>query len=295
MSIACGLTAIAALHRSAILSAMRSTNPQPPSVDRIVSRLKRFGADSLERKGGVGGIDIEDDARALVNDLERYPHAFVLACIADRQTKADIAWGLPHVIRETASAFDFDTLLRLPESVWVSAIASSGHPLAKDMDRFLPAAIRHIGDKYDGDASRIWANGSSGAAVARRFLAFDGVGLKIANMAVNILIRDFDIELAAPMPDIAVDTHVLRVFERLGLLDRLEHSTLRSPKDKQALRLPLRARELSPEWPGELDWPAWLIGKTWCHTRRAPGCRECYMESVCPRDGVASNSVATRL
>ena len=235
---------------------MRSTNPQPPSVDRIVSRLKRFGADSLERKGGVGGIDIEDDARALVNDLERYPHAFVLACIADRQTKADIAWGLPHVIREAASGFDFDTLLRLPERVWVSAIASSRHPLPTDMERFLPAAIQHIGDKYRGDASRIWANGSSGAAVARRFLAFDGVGLKIANMAVNILIRDFEIELAAPMPDIAVDTHVLRVFERLGLLDSLEHSKLRSLKDKQALRLPLRARELSPEWPGELDWPA---------------------------------------
>ena len=60
-----------------------------------------------------------------------------------------------------------------------------------------PAALRHIRDRYDGDASRIWADGSSGAAVARRFLAFDGVGPKIANMAVNILIRDFHIGLAA--------------------------------------------------------------------------------------------------
>ena len=84
---------------------------------------------------------------------------------------------------------------------------------------------------YGGDASRIWADGSSGAAVARRFLAFDGVGPKIANMAVNILIRDFHIGLATPMADIAVDTHVLRVFERLGLLDRLEHSQLRSTRD----------------------------------------------------------------
>ena len=132
-------------------------------------------------------------------------------------------------------------------------LASSGHPLATTMARLLPAAIRHIRDRYGGDASRIWADGSSGAAVARRFLAFDGVGPKIANMAVNILIRDFHIGLAAPMPDIAVDTHVLRVFERLGLLDRLEHSQLRSTRDKQGLRLQLRARELSPEWPGELE------------------------------------------
>ena len=228
-------------------------------VDDIVSRLKRFGAESIEPRQGVSGIDIEPAARDLVNNLKRYPHAFVLACIADRQTKADIAWNLPHAIREAASGFDLDTLLRLPKEEWASVLASSGHRLGTEMARLLPAAIRHIADAYGGDASRIWADGSSGAAVARRFLAFDGVGPKIANMAMNILIRDFGIRLKTPMPDIAVDTHVLRVFERLGLLGRLEHSQLRSTKDKQGLRLQLRARELSPDWPGELDWPAWHL------------------------------------
>ena len=171
-------------------------------------------------------------------------------------------------------------------------LADSGHRLATKLERLLPAALRHIGDRYGGDTSRIWADGSSGAAVARRFLAFDGVGPKIANMAVNILIRDFHIGLATPMPDIAVDTHVLRVFERLGLLDGLEHSQLRSTRDKQGLRLQLRARELSSEWPGELDWPAWHLGNRWCHARRAPECGECYMGSACPRVGVASGLTA---
>ncbi|WP_419166640.1 iron-sulfur cluster loop [Candidatus Palauibacter sp.] len=221
-------------------------------VDEITSLLKRFGAESLERKRGVSSIDVDPAARALVNDLERYPHAFVLACIADRQTKSDIAWSLPGAIREAAKGFEFDTLLEPPKSEWTSVLASSGHRLATEMERLLPAAIGHIGDRYGGDASRIWANGSSGAAVARRFLAFDGVGPKIANMAVNILIRDFGIHLTRPMPDIAVDTHVLRVFERLGLLGRLDHSQLRSTQGKQQLRLQLRARELNPEWPGEL-------------------------------------------
>ncbi|MYE33715.1 MAG: iron-sulfur cluster loop [Gemmatimonadales bacterium] len=258
------------------------------SVDDIVSRLKLFGAESIKREDGVSGIDIEPAARDLVNDLERYPHAFVLACVADRQTKADIAWSLPHAIREAAGGFDIDTLLGLDKDTWTSVLASSGHRLATKMEQLLPAAVRHIWDRYGGDASRIWAAGSSGAAVARRFLAFDGVGLKIANMAVNILIRDFGIRLTRPMPDIAVDTHVLRVFERLGLLDRLDHSELRSTKEKQALRLQLHARELSPEWPGELDWPAWWIGNTWCHAGRAPECHACCMGSVCPRDGVGS-------
>ena len=101
-------------------------------------------------------------------------------------------------------------------------LPSSGHRLRTEMARLLPAAIRHIAGRYGGDASRIWADGSSGAAVVRRFLAFDGVGPKIANMAVNILIRDFRIHLTRPMPDIAVDTHVLRVFERLGGCNRIQ-------------------------------------------------------------------------
>ena len=153
------------------------------------STPRRPASSSLEPGYGVSGIDVEPAARDLVNDLERYPHAFVLAYVADRQTKADIAWGLPHAIREAASGFDLDTLLRLPEGEWASVLKSSGHRLGTEMARLLPAAVRHIADRYGGDASRIWADGSSGAAVARRFLAFDGVGPKIANMAVNILIR----------------------------------------------------------------------------------------------------------
>ena len=259
------------------------------SADEVVTLLKRFASESRERKGGVSGIHVEPAARALVNDLDGHPHAFVLACIADRQTIADIAWNLPHAIREAVGDFEFDTLRQLQKSEWAAVLASSGHRLATKMERLLPAAIRHIGDQYGGDASRIWADGSSGAAVARRFLAFDGVGPKIANMAVNILIRDFDVALGTPKPDIAVDTHVLRVFERLGLLGRLEHSELRSTRSKQQHRLQLRARELNPEWPGELDWPAWSIGRTWCHARRSPTCDQCYMRSVCPRVGVTSN------
>ncbi len=259
-------------------------------INGIVSCLKRFGEDSLEQERGVSGITIEPAARALVNDLERYPHALVLACIADRQTQAEIAWSLPYAICKAAGDFEFKTLAGLQRSDWSSVLASSGHRLATDMERLLPAAIRLIADRYGGDAARIWANGSSGVAVARQFLAFDGVGPKIANMATNILIRDFGIKLTTPMPDIAVDTHVLRVFERLGLLRPLDHSELRSTTAKQMIRLQLRARELNPDWPGKLDWPAWLVGRKWCHAKRAPECGECYMGPICPRAGSPSNS-----
>ena len=254
---------------------------------RIVSRLKQFGKDSRQGKGGVSGLDPRSAAYALVNDLNRYPHAFVLGCIADRQVKADVAWRLPHLIRDEAGDFEFKTLVELPESVWSAALKRSGHRLATMMGGLLPAAVQLIANRYGGDAKRVWAAGSSGAAVARRFLAFDGVGPKISNMAVNILIRNFGVSLAPPMPDIAVDTHVRRVFVRLGLLRPLDHSRLRSTRAKQKLRLQLRAREVNPDWPGELDWPTYHIGRKWCHARHAPNCRECRMGDICPRIGVS--------
>lgn len=260
-------------------------------IDRTISRyLKRFGEDSLKQQRGISGITVERAALDLVNDLERYPHAFVLACIADRQTKAEIAWSLPHAICKAVGDLEFKTLAGLQGSVWSSVLGSSGHRLAAKMERLLPAAIRRIGDMYDGNAARIWADGSSGVAVARRFLAFDGVGPKIANMAANILIRDFGIDLPAPRPDIAVDTHVRRVWKRLGLLSGLERNQLQSTTQKQYYSVQLRARELNPDWPGELDWPTWLIGRTWCHANRAPACGECYMRSICPSAGAESLS-----
>lgn len=45
------------------------------SVDDVATCLKRFGAESRERKGGVSGINVEPAARALVNDLDGHPHA----------------------------------------------------------------------------------------------------------------------------------------------------------------------------------------------------------------------------
>ena len=228
---------------------------------------------------------LEPAAHALVTDIERYPHAFVLGCVADRRVRSDIAWGLPQRIREVAGDFEFETVAGLPRNAWSSVLQSSGHPLANAMERFLPAAIEYIGYRYDGDAARIWASGSSGAAVVRRFLAFDGVRSKIANMAANILIRKFGVTLTPPMPDIAVDTHVLRVFERLGLLRRLAHSRLRSTKEKQQLCVQLRARELSPVWPGELDWPVWQVGNERCHAQ-APDCGNCCMKRICPSSSV---------
>jgi endonuclease III len=42
------------------------------------------------------------------------------------------------------------------------------------------------------------------------------------------------------------------------------------------------ARVLRPDRPGELDNPAWDIGRRWCRPG-VPDCQACPLVSVCPR------------
>jgi len=58
-------------------------------------------------------------------------------------------------------------------------------------------ATRKIHNDYQDDASNVWKGNPGSAIIVRRFLEFDGVGIKIVTMAVNTLARDFK----TPMKD----------------------------------------------------------------------------------------------
>jgi endonuclease-3 len=214
------------------------------------------------------------EANALVNDIARYPHAFVLACIMDRQVKAERAWTIPYEVQERVGGFSFTTLAALtPRQIARHLVKPKPlHRFPARMASYFHSAIRRIEHQYQGDASRIWQCKPSSAEVVRRFLAFDGVGPKIATMAANILARDFKIPMSDYYSiDISVDVHVRRVFARLGLV----------AKNASAEELIYTARAIEPSFPGLLDLPAWEIGRHWCKPRR-PLCSECYMCRTCP-------------
>jgi len=213
-------------------------------------------------------------ANLLLSDLERYSHAFVLACVMDRQMKAELAWLIPHRLEQKLEGFAFPKLAQLSLSDW-GQLMRYPEPLHRFPDLMaenLFHAVRRLELAYGGDASRIWEGRPASATVVYRFLEFQGVGPKIATMAANILARDFKIPLSDHYSiDVSVDRHVRRVFIKLGLV----------PDDATDEKIIYRARSLSPEYPGLLDLPSWEIGRNWCHPHD-PDCAACYMRRVCP-------------
>lgn len=215
-----------------------------------------------------------EESDAMLNDLEKYPHAFVLACIMDRQMKAEKAWLIPYKISKKIGGFSIERLKELSQDN-VHELMITPEPLHRFVDKMSKhfySAIQRIVNQYHGNAALIWSDKPSSAEVVYRLLEFDGVGPKIATMAANILAREFKIPFSDYFSiDISADVHVRRVFIRLGLCKA----------DATVEQVIYKARSLFPEFPGLMDFPCWEIGKNWC-TAREVNCSKCYMNDVCP-------------
>jgi len=93
-------------------------------------------------------------------------------------------------------------------------------------------------------------------------ITLPGVGRKTANMVLGN---------AFGQPGIAVDTHVTRVSERLGLVS--------AGQDAEAIERALMPQVPRPQWTAFSNAMI-LHGREVC-TARAPHCRECVLNAVC--------------
>lgn len=208
-----------------------------------------------DKKHRFGGDDFPKEAEKLLHDLRNHPHMFVLGCIMDRQITAEKAWLIPYSFGEQIGGFEFKQFYELDQKAVISTFKRiSEHRFPNKMAPFFYSGIQRIQTQYDGDASLIWKNprNPSSALVIRRFLQFEGVGVKIATMATNILARTFRVNMSdLSSIDVSPDRHVKKFFV---------HHQLIGP-DASPTEIIYLARELNPEYPGIIDKFAFEWGR----------------------------------
>ena len=246
------------------------------SLNRLADQLVREGYQRVLAPPALIRFTGLEEADVLINDISGYPHAFVIACVMDRQIKAEKAWLIPYELKQRLGFFDFANLASLgkssPDKLTEAMLQPTPlHRFPNEMSKSLLAAIDRIEDEFGGNAGDMWAGRPSSATIVRRFLEFRGVGQKIATMAANILVRDFRIEVSDRYSiDISVDVQVTRVFARLGFV----------PMNTSVDYLIFRARELHPEYPGIFDLALWELGRTVCRPKH-PDCGNCPYSHLC--------------
>lgn len=149
-------------------------------VDLAEHILVTIGKKRFEDKKRVSVHFVDNEEQnSFINDIENVPHAYVLACLMDRQIKAERAWSIPYKIKEIVGDFSINSLSNISLDEYKLMFKENSFHRFNDVmaDVFL-SGVNEIKEKYDGDVSRIWANNPSSAKVVYDFLQFKGSGKK---------------------------------------------------------------------------------------------------------------------
>lgn len=242
---------------------------QPYSVGDL---LLAYGVE-LEIAGAaqVGGSFTGDPAADAL--LREDPNAFLIGVLFTQGIPAERAWSAPFELRKRLGTLDVAYLAEHGAEVAAAVQAAPMlHRFKNTLPRWIVEAARRLRDDYDSSASGLWPAGDHVLDVTARLAQFSGIGRKKSVMAVEILTRHLGVDLAGRDHGcVAYDVQVRRVFLRAGLVD------IDSLDEIEAA-----ARAISPESPGTLDLPTWLVGREWCRPR-VPRCDQCRLATACPR------------
>ncbi|MCY3810550.1 MAG: hypothetical protein OXH15_01985 [Gammaproteobacteria bacterium] len=236
------------------------------SKSAVVEGLKEFG----ETREGSDWSVLDCETERLVRTN---PFAFLVAVAFDRGMPWQKAWRIPVEI-DHAGYLDSAKLASMSEldlTKLIDGLAVRPRYGARQGARTLSDAARLVCERFGGDAGAIWSSASP-AEVEKTLREIHGLGPGIASMATRILRDDFGCFRGQERQiDVKPDVHLVRVFHRAGLIE--------GDSENEAIRA---ARRLSPEFPGQLDWPAWRIGQQWCHATQ-PDCLACPLTHVCAK------------
>ena len=200
------------------------------------------------------------------------PFAFLVGAVFNRGMRWEKAWEIPCCI-DQKGLLDASKIAALSEPDLINLL--EGLPVKprygskRGAETLKDAAMLVVRDSAGG-AATIWQDTSLEKA-EKRLQSIKGVGSGIASMVTRILHDDCGMFRGQEQQiDVKPDVHVMRVFKRTGLTPSESKDDARNA-----------ARMLNPTFPGELDWPAFDIGRWWCD-KHDPNCGECPLEAVCP-------------
>lgn len=241
----------------------------------VVAALKKYRKQEL-RSGLEGAREADGLSRKIGELVFTDPLAFLIGAAFQRGMPWERAFEIPYHIfiagqldAVRLAAMQTDDLQQLLEGL----PAKPRYGCAKGARTLKDIANLVVKHDAAGNAEVVWEDVSPREAL-NRLQSVYGIGSGIAHMTIRILHDDWE---AFTRPDqereidVKPDVHVKRVFKRTGLT--------RTEDENETVTA---ARELNPDFPGELDWPAWEIGMKWCRPTN-PLCSNCPLSAVCPK------------
>src|SRR5436305_10791050 len=147
------------------------------------------------------------DADALLNSN---PLALLLGMLLDQQVPMEWAFFGPYLLKERmGGTLDAHAIASMPEDEFL-AIAKGPraiHRFPGSMGKRVQAVCQVIVDEYEGDASRIWSDVTSGAELRKRLEALPGFGAEKSRIFIALLAKRFGVqpegwqEAASPFGD----------------------------------------------------------------------------------------------
>ena len=104
---------------------------------KIQEMLIKKGKDAFEKNNPKLETFSSPEADVLINDIEKTPHAFVIACVMDRQIKAEKAWNVPLKLSQRLGTFRFEDLrtLKVEDVLHAMTLPTPIHRFLKEMSR----------------------------------------------------------------------------------------------------------------------------------------------------------------
>ena len=149
-------------------------------------------------------------------------NAFLYGAIADQQIKAERAWELPYKLKQRLGHLDPHRISHMEIDSLHETIEfpTSLHRHPFRMAGYIVGSSKHLCDKYDGDAYKVWSNQPTATELQSRLYQFSGINQKISAMIISLLVSRFKVPIRDfHDSEVAVDRHVRRVVFRPGMSD----------------------------------------------------------------------------